>query len=186
MRFIWGVFCKRPLIDEKSKALSVIDIPESLILHRLPPELPAGQTVGLAVNSTYVADFWLGEKDEPRMDVRLLWLTPKGERMEVGTTEINYSNETRGQRVRLFLTIEKLGYHGLGVYELELETRSRKSKKWLMVASFPIEIVLKVFPILLEQPSAPTPAAPPVSSSPIEPSRPSNRPGAPRRRRRRG
>ena len=167
MRYLWSTLCRRAIIDKETDLLSLIDIPESITINQVVPhELPADTKIGVVIGHTFVAVFWYGEHDEPVAEVRLFWRTPDGERQLLGQAELNQSGKPRNSSHRVLVEIANAAYRGLGVYVLELESRSKGAKKWRQLSAYPLVIALnpEYATTSLEQPSGPIPASLPESS----------------------
>lgn len=140
MRFIWGVLCNRAIVDDKTKKLSTIDIPDVFTLPKHPMQV-SGAKVAIFVKSVYVADFWFGENDDdPFLAVRLYWRSPDGTKVMLGHAEVDEKDRPINTKARVFLDIDQLGFRGFGLYSLELEQKVKD--KWKMVATYPISIAL--------------------------------------------
>jgi hypothetical protein len=167
VRFLWGAVCKRAIVEAGSQKLSLIDIPEKLLLPAPAPPFPHPEgTVGLKFGLTYVAVFWRGEEEEATsVEVRLFWRSPDGERALLGGHEGRGPKE-KNQSVRFLLEVNQVEYRGLGVYELQFEYRSSDKKKWQHVASYPLLVgtIPEFETTSHERPSEHFPSAPPAPS----------------------
>lgn len=170
----WSTLCYRGSIDKYTNLISLLDVTDELTISELPESLP--EDAGLMVNLQLVS-LWRREHDEPPQKI---WATfqvvaPNGEVFphQGKTLEGNLESSTR---TRLIFGVQAIPFRGAGLYWFDVLVTDSSDGTSELVDRVPLEIKVKqdatASPILLEQPSEPTPAAPRKSSSRRARSRP--------------
>lgn len=132
MRYLWGALCDRAIVDEASRKLSLIDIPNGFPVKDEPP---SDRKTVLALSAVFVAAFWRGKEDEPVSEVRLSLRSPDGDREVLVVTTVGDKEKTRNSSEALLMEIQSLNVKGLGLYHIDVELKDLGSKKWRKAAS---------------------------------------------------
>jgi len=136
MKHVWSVLCRNYIVDEQTKNLSLIDIPNRLDFKgQLPDSRPI--EIPLKVDYYFIST-WMRESDaeQSKQDISVRVKEPNGNIAGHFGFEVDlegaYGHRTFGKLDKVLYTVN-------GVYELQICVR--EADTWTPVAFIPLEIV---------------------------------------------
>lgn len=138
---VWTVLSIKHIIEIQTQKISLIEIPERLILDRDILEVAAKEeNVTLRLGWTLASMFWSdGPSEESAYRVDIVF--PDG--TMASQEPITITGKTMTGSTRVLTTIEGIPFRGAGTYYFEVRTRPESGKRWRRVAKVPLQIVFK-------------------------------------------
>jgi len=175
---VWTVVCSSSSTDQETRVVSLFNVITYLTI--IEPAEVLRRALEAKVLLPIQMELWSlwfrSDYARPEMAiVRYRVIAPGGDELSQMLVDIPLEEFTSAHTK---LRIRAFPFRGPGVYLWVVETRGAgESGEWGIVARIPIELDQQVptSSPSSEPPSEPTPAAPPGSSSPPGPSRPSRR-----------
>lgn len=140
-KLIWSVVCYRGVIDEESKKISLLDIPEAI---NLPPEVADKFEADSADNAVHMplqvnhVSWWQRTKPEKAEHFVVRHAIYSPERKRLATNDMAVDLETT-LRARTLLRFAGIPLQGLGPHEFTVSV-STHGKRWRKVASIPFDV----------------------------------------------
>lgn len=164
MRHLWSVLCGKVIVEEKTEKISLIDIPEVLLINAAAREIAhTFQGSALGLNCSLVIVFWCETGSDPVIEVRIAFIDPAGKRSK--ETMLEFPSGREKETIRVIVKIEALAFRGIGVYGIEIRWREKGTRKrWRLASWLPLDVRVNPAPTEAVPPSAPTLSAPLESS----------------------
>jgi len=146
IKHIWTVICKRSLLDEDLKTISLIDVLEEMSAS-MPPRSEVkqikGKKWGLAPFEFEVVSLWIRkEKDKSTLGLsRICVHDPSGIITESREVDVDLRKYTRMRTRQRFTGIPLTDKSGL--YWFHVELKQEGSKEWVEVDKIPLDISVK-------------------------------------------
>ena len=136
MKHVWSVLCRNYIVEEQTRNISLIDIPNKL---KFSGELPEKRPFAFPMPSEfYFLTRWISEENDTEEAHSAIVRTIDPTGGEIGFFEFEFTLEPPKGHVSIG-SISSLLYTVDGVYFFEVCLR--KNDEWNPVASIPLEIV---------------------------------------------
>ncbi len=148
-RHIWSVLCRKQLVDNDSKQVSLIDMMEKATLSRADIEQQA-KSLGMSADALlaegfffplpmHLVTFWT--RDDPELpevsEATVRILTPKGKVQAENRIPIDLTDYRNSRPV---LRLPGVVFVGTGIYRVVVAKRDKSGKRLLRQAEIPFEV----------------------------------------------
>jgi hypothetical protein len=144
---IWSIACKRSVVDERSKLMSLIDVIEKLILDidlsNAPEDIQKNykngkltQPINIPGEIT-IASFWTVSENDKGGKLQLSTIVLDNENKELAKGELSFQIEKGKPNHRTFVTIPTFPISGSGTYTIRSILSNSEGEK-LAIGETPI------------------------------------------------
>lgn len=135
---IWSVICKKSIVDEQTKLISLIDIVERLILDididKAPTDLQDSFKKGRFIKpiqvpeNITVASYWALQDDHRGVELQVETIIKDEEGENLASGVLQFTTNTDHTNYRTFFTLPAFPITGSGIYQIESILKSNEGE----------------------------------------------------------